>query len=170
MSFIRPEAIGFLHKHSGLVFASLILTVGIFIIATSYGIIRIVGIFFLIIGVLIGHDAYRRFKFPSGKGGAGLVDVDERCVSYLSAEGGMSISMDTLDRIEVHRNAKGRINWVFYGPEGILSVPGDAEGTSKLFDALVALPGVNYTQAEAATHGKGPDLFLIWQRNRTKLH
>ena len=170
MSFIRPEAMGFLRKYSGFLFASLILTVGIFIIATSYGTTRIVGIFFLIIGVLIGYDAYRRFKFPSGKGGAGLVDVDERCVSYLSAEGGMSISMDTLDRIEVHRNAKGRINWVFYGPEGILSVPGDAEGTSKLFDALVALPGVNYTQAEAATHGKGPDLFLIWQRNRTKLH
>ena len=170
MSFIRPEAMDSLREYSGLIFASLILSVGIFIISTSYGTTRIAGIFFLVAGGLIGHDAYRRFKFPSGKGGAGLVDVDERRVSYLSAEGGMSISLDTLDRIEVHRNAKGRITWVFYGPEGMLSVPGDAEGTGKLFDALVALPGVNYTQAEAATHGKGPDLFLIWQRNRTKLH
>jgi hypothetical protein len=49
-------------------------------------------------------------------------------------------------------------------------VPGDAEGTGKLFDALVALPGVNYAQAEAASQGCGPDLFLIWQRNRRKLH
>ena len=170
MSFIRPEAIGSLNKYRGFILASFIVTMGIFIISISFGATRIMGVFSLVLGGLIGHDAYRRFKFPSGKGGAGLVDVDERCVSYLSAEGGMSISMDTLDRIEVHRNAKGRINWVFYGPEGILSVPGDAEGTSKLFDALVALPGVNYTQAEAATHGKGPDLFLIWQRNRTKLH
>jgi hypothetical protein len=99
-----------------------------------------------------------------------VVDVDERRVSYLSAEGGMSISMDTLERIELHRNTKGRITWVFYGPEGLLSVPGDAEGTDKLFDALVALPSVNYTQAQAATQGKGPDLFLIWRRNHTKLH
>jgi hypothetical protein len=35
---------------------------------------------------------------------------------------------------------------------------------------LVALPSVNYTQAQAATQGKGPDLFLIWRRNHTKLH
>lgn len=170
MSFIRPEVIGSLNKYRGFIIASLIVAVGILIISISYGATRIVGIFFLVLGGLFGHDAYCRFKFPSGKGGAGLVDVDERCVSYLSAEGGMSISMDTLDRIEVHRNTKGRISWVFYGPEGMLSVPGDAEGSNKLFDALVALPGVNYAQAEAVTHGKGPDLFLIWQRNRTKLH
>ena len=170
MSFIRPEAVSSLRKYRGLILAGLIGSAGIFIVLTSYGATRIAGIFFSVVGGLIGYDAYRRFKFPSGGGGAGVVDVDERRVSYLSAEGGMSISMDTLDRIELHRNAMGRITWVFYGPEGMLLVPGNAEGTAKLFDALVALPDVNYTQAEAATQGKGPDLFLIWKRNRMKLH
>jgi hypothetical protein len=51
-----------------------------------------------------------------------------------------------------------------------LSVPGDAEGTDALFDALVALPGINYSQAEAAMQGKDSDIFLIWQRDRAKLH
>jgi len=170
MSFIRPEAISSLRKYRGFILAGLIVMAGLFIVFTSYGTTRIAGCIFLVVGGLVGHDAYRRFKFPAGEGGAGVVDVDERRVSYLSAEGGMSISMDTLERIELHRNAKGRITWVFYGPEGLLYVPGDAEGTDKLFDALVALPGVNYTQAQAATEGKGPDLFLIWQRNRTKRH
>ena len=81
-----------------------------------------------------------------------------------------SISIDSLDQIELHRNAKGRVTWVFYGPDGILSVPGDAEGTEALFDALVALPGINYSQAEAAMQGKDSDIFLIWQRDRAKLH
>ena len=170
MSFIRPEAISSLRKYRGFILAGLFVTAGLFIVFTSYGTTRIAGCIILVVGGLVGHDAYRRFKFPAGEGGAGVVDVDERRVSYLSAEGGMSISMDTLERIELHRNTKGRITWVFYGPEGLLSVPGDAEGTDKLFDALVALPSVNYTQAQAATQGKGPDLFLIWRRNRTKLH
>ena len=170
MSFIRPEAISSLRKCRSFILAGLFVTAGLFIVFTSYGTTRIAGCIFLVVGGLVGHDAYRRFKFPAGEGGAGVVDVDERRVSYLSAEGGMSISMDTLERIELHRNTKGRITWVFYGPEGLLSVPGDAEGTDKLFDALVALPSVNYTQAQAATQGKGPDLFLIWRRNRTKLH
>ena len=170
MSFIRPEALDTLREYRGFILGGLILTAGLFTIFTSHGTIRIAGGLFMVIGGLIGHDAYRRFKFPTGHGGSGVVEVDERRVSYLAAGSGTSISMDMLDRIELHRNAKGRITWVFFGPEGILSVPGDAEGTDKLFDALVALPGVNYTQAEAATQGRGPDLFLIWQRNRAKLH
>jgi hypothetical protein len=78
--------------------------------------------------------------------------------------------MDSLDRIELHRSVKGLVTWIFYGPDGMLSVPGDAEGTDALFDALVALPGINYSQAEAAMQGTDPDIFLIWQRNRAKLH
>ena len=170
VSFIRPEALNTLRQYRGFILGGLILTAGLFIIFTSYGTTRIAGGLFVVIGSLIGHDAYRRFKFPAGHGGAGVVEVDERRVRYLAAGSGTSISMDTLERIELHRNARGRITWVFFGPEGMLSVPGDAEGTDKLFDALVALPGVNYTQAEAATQGKGPDLFLIWQRNRARLH
>jgi hypothetical protein len=109
-------------------------------------------------------------KFPDGRGGLGVLEIEERRVSYLSEGLEKSISIDSLDQIELHRNAKGRVTWVFYGPDGILSVPGDAEGTDALFDALVALPGINYSQAEAAMQGKDADIFLIWQRDRAKLH
>jgi hypothetical protein len=170
MSFIRAEAISAIRQYRGFILGGLILAAGLCVILTSFGTTRLAGGLFVVMGALIGHDAYRRVKFPSGKGGAGVVEVDERRVSYLSAGICVSVSMDTLERIELHRNTKGRITWIFYDPEGMLSLPGDAEGTDKLFDALVALPGMNYSQAEAATQGKGPDLFLIWQRNRVKLH
>ena len=170
MSLVRPEAISYFQNHRGFILSALITLSGVYIIMSSFGATKIVGVVFLLIGVLVGHDAYRRLKFPDGQGGLGVLEIEERRVSYLSEGLEKSISIDSLDQIELHRNLKGRVTWVFYGPDGILSVPGDAEGTDALFDALVALPGINYSQAEAAMQGKDPDIFLIWQRDRAKLH
>ena len=142
MSFIRTEAQNSLRQYRGFILAGLIGIVGVYVLMTTFGTARLAGIFILVVAGLVGQDAYR----------------------------GASISLDSLDRVELHRNGRGRITWVFFGTDEMLSVPGDAEGTDKLFDALVALPGVNYDQAHAATQGKGSDLFLIWQKNRTKLH
>ena len=170
MSFVRPEAISYFQNYRGFILSAMIVIAGVYILASSFGTTRIAGGVILIIGLLVGHDAYRRFKFPNGRGGRGVLEVDERRVSYLFGGIETSISMDSLDRIELHRSVKGLVTWVFYGPDGMLSVPGDAEGTDALFDALVALPGINYSQAEAAMQGTDPDIFLIWQRNRAKLH
>jgi len=170
MSFVRPEAISYFQNYRGFILSAMIVLAGVYILASSFGTTRIAGGIILIIGLLVGHDAYRRFKFPNGRGGRGVLEVDERRVSYLFGGIETSISMDSLDRIELHRSVKGVVTWIFYGPDGMLSVPGDAEGTDALFDALVALPGINYSQAEAAMQGTDPDIFLIWQRNRAKLH
>ena len=170
MSFVRPEAISYFQNYRGFILSAMIFIAGAYILASSFGTNRIAGGVILIIGLLVGHDAYRRFKFPDGRGGRGVLEVDERRVSYLFGGIETSISMDSLDRIELHRSVKGLVTWVFYGPDGMLSVPGDAEGTDGLFDALVALPGINYSQAEAAMQGTDPDIFLIWQRNRAKLN
>ena len=170
MSFVRPEAISYFQNYRGFILSAMIVIAGVYILASSFGTTRIAGGVILIIGLLVGHDAYRRFKFPNGRGGQGVLEVDERRVSYLFGGIETSISMDSLDRIELHRSVKGLVTWVFYGPDGMLSVPGDAEGTDGLFDALVALPSINYSQAEAAMQATDPDIFLIWQRNRAKLH
>ena len=170
MSFVRPEAISYFQNYRGFILSAMIVIAGVYILASSFGTTRIAGGIILIIGLLVWHDAYRRFKFPDGRGGLGVLEVDERRVSYLFGGIETSISMDSLDRIELHRSVKGVVTWIFYGPDGMLSVPGDAGGTDALFDALVALPGINYSQAEAAMQGTDPDIFLIWQRNRAKLH
>ena len=61
MSFIRPEAISSLRKYRGFILAGLIVMAGLFIVFTSYGTTRIAGCIFLVVGGLVGHDAYRRF-------------------------------------------------------------------------------------------------------------
>ncbi|MEO0358823.1 MAG: hypothetical protein AAF386_11130, partial [Pseudomonadota bacterium] len=119
---------------------------------------------------LVAHDAVRRARFPKGDGGPGMVDVDERQITYMSAAGGGSVSLDTLTRVEAHRNRRGHVTWVFYGEDGTVSVPAAASGADALFDAMTALPGVNYDQAAAAARGQGPDVYLVWNQDRTRLH
>lgn len=170
MSFIRAEAAASLRKYRSFILAGLIGLAGVYILFTGHGTAYLAAVMFLLIAALAAHDGYKRLRFPAGTGGAGVVEVDERRISYLAAQGGKSMSLDDLSRVEIHRNSRGRITWVFYSPGEMFEVPGDAMGTDKLFDALVALPGVNYAQAEAASQGQGPDLFLIWQKDRTKLH
>ena len=96
VSFVRPEAVSWYRIYRGFILAALILILGLVILFTSFGMTRIAGGFFVIIGILVGHDTYRRFKFPGGTGGLGVVEVDERRVSYLSGGVGTSISIDSL--------------------------------------------------------------------------
>lgn len=170
MAFIRAEAATLIHKWKQVAFGGLIFLAGAYWAATSLGLAIAAGVMVAGMGVLIAHDGYRRMRFPHGVGGAGVVEVDERQITYLSGTGGNSVSLDMLQRVEAHRNMRGSITWVFFAEDGMLNVPADAQGSEALFDAMVALPGVNYAQAEAAAQGQGPDLFLIWQRDRTKLH
>ena len=84
MSFIRPEALRSLRKYRGFIFAGLVLITGLMIAFSSFGTTRLAGAVIAVMGALIGHDAYRRFKFPVGHGGAGVVEVDERQHRLLS--------------------------------------------------------------------------------------
>ncbi|MGB1235497.1 MAG: hypothetical protein ACPG5U_07175 [Planktomarina sp.] len=170
MSFIRPQAAATLSKARPFILAGCMASFGIYIMLTTRGAGYLAAGVFILIAGLIAHDAYRRIMFPKGSGGVGLVEVDERRITYLSGGGGHSISIEDLTRVEAHRNGRGRVTWVFYSDEETLSVPANAMGNDKLFDAMVALPGLNHEQAQAAARGQGPDMFLVWQRDKRRLH
>ncbi len=170
MSFIRPEAAAQLRKARPFILAGLIGCFGFYILFTTRGTGYIAGAVVLGIAGLIVHDTIRRARFPKGDGGPGLVEVDERRITYLSSGGGASVSLDTLTRVEAHRNRRGHVTWIFYDEDGMLSVPASASGSDVLFDAMTALPGVNYDQAAAAAKGQGPDVFLVWTRDRKALN
>ncbi len=170
MSFVRPEIKAGWQVWKQVVLGLAIAAFGLFGVFDWPGLGRYGGVIVMAMGGLIALDGWKRVRFPSGSGGPGVVEVRERRITYFSAGMGRAVSLDSLQRCEVHRNARGRITWVFYDTDGMMEVPGDAEGTDGLFDALVALPGVNYAQAQDAAQGQGPDIFLIWNRERTKLN
>jgi len=164
MTFIRPEIQAAYKTYRMFLFAGLAALFGMYILLTTRGFGYVAGGVIIVIAALLVHDAYRRLKFPHGADGPGVVDVTERQITYFSASGGGAISLDALQRVEAHRNTAGRLTWMFYAGVDMLAVPGDAQGSDTLFGALIALPGVDLTQAEAESLDKGADVFLIWEK------
>ncbi|MGV6838658.1 MAG: hypothetical protein ACWA40_00545 [Planktomarina sp.] len=162
--FVRPEVITFYRRNRPFILAGMVALFGLYIVLNTRGFGYVAGGVIIAIAGLLAHDAYRRMRFPVGEDGPGVVDVTERQITYLSAMGGGAVSLDALHRVEVHRNAQGRLMWMFYAGGDSLAVPGDAEGVAALFEALIALPGVDLQQAEAANTGKGTDIFLVWAK------
>ncbi len=134
-----------------------------------------IGLLLITLGLIFLWIGWRRIRFPTGKGGIGVVEVTERQITYLTAGGGAAISIEHLQRVEVQTGTTGLI-WTFTADGGDqVTIPGGAPGAEKLFDALVPLPGINYDQAARAARapesmGDAPDKFLIWQKDRRALH
>ena len=57
MSFVRPEAISYFQNYRGFILSAMITMAGLYILISSFGTTKIVGGVFLLIGLLVGHDA-----------------------------------------------------------------------------------------------------------------
>jgi len=133
-------------------------------------------------GVLLGTlggalfvAALRSARMRHGSEGPGVVEVDERQITYFGPQTGGAVSIDALTRIEIATNADGPgqtdLWWVLYMPgQPPLRIPGDAAGADRLFDALAPLPGVDFEAAIRAAHSSEQALFVIWQQDRARLH
>lgn len=172
--FIRPEVkAGLVRWREVWIGASLVL-MGLYWVLNGRALLPTVGALLAVLGLVFVVQGWRRIRFPHASGGPGVVEVDERQITYLAAHGGAAISIDGLIRVSVETGAAG-MTWVLRADDlSELRIPGDAKGAEGLFDALVALPGVNYDQAhraaQARTDGKGLDSFLIWQKDKRALH
>ncbi len=172
---IRPEARVFLWRWREVAVGVAVSALGLYWAMTTFGFLLYVSFALILGGLAIIVIGIRRARFPARGGGAGLVEVDERQITYFGPTGGAAISIDALVRVEVEttgQNGAGAdLWWVFYGNgTAPLRVPGNAEGVASLFDALAALPGVNYQAATAAATAAGPNVFAIWSKERRRLH
>ncbi|MCX7644834.1 MAG: hypothetical protein N2Z62_05985 [Rhodobacteraceae bacterium] len=171
--FLRPELHARLLRWREAAIGALVALAGVWGVATAGGAVFLAALFALFVGLALVWGGVRRARFPGGGQGPGLVEVDERQVTYFGPGGGAAVSIDALTRVEIVTNDAGPfasdLFWVFES-EGMapLIVPGDAVGAERLFDALTALPGVDFDQVLAATGSTEPRRFVIW--SRTDLH
>lgn len=169
MSFIRPEVRdGLLRWREVLIGGALILA-GVHLAVFGLGIQRWMGAGMAGIGIMLVWEGVRRARFPAPGGGAGMVDVDERQITYFGPLGGGSISINELVRIIVRTSDLGPLApdfyWDFFDDAGqSLTIPGDAEGVELIFDALSALQGVDYEAVTKAAGTTTNQLFTIWQK------
>ncbi len=147
-----------------------IVGLGVYWSFSAGSVLRWVAVLVILSGGAILWEGLRRLRLPKGGGGPGIVQVTERQITYLAPDLGGILSVDELTRVEI-RSTGGRQVWLFYSAgQPPISIPGDAVGFEKVFDALAALPGVNLEQAIEAASSTVGDLFLVWQEDRHQLH
>lgn len=161
MSFVRPEArAGLLRWREALIGVAMQMTG--FVTMLGPGRARLViGILLLGLGTLFLVWGMQRARFRRGGGGAGVVEVDERQITYLTAEIGGGLALEDLARIAVVPPHA----WELTDTSGQrLTIPVNAAGADALFETLVALPGFSATKLAQAAQTPPGSRTLIWSR------
>ena len=175
MSFIRPEAAQALLRWREVLVGLCVMAGGYWWFFASFGIWRWMALAVVLAGAAIAWEGVRRARFAPGTGGAGVVEVDERQITYFGPTEGGAVSIDALTRVTIVTNDKGPmvddVFWVFEDEDGqILSVPTTAEGAEALFDAISVLPGVAYDTLLTAMTSMDNARFVVWERAHQRLH
>lgn len=168
MTLIRPDARAALWRWRDLIAGILLFLVGFYFLTSNAWPTKLLGGVLLVAGCALVPVGLRRLRFPSGDGGPGLVEVDERQISYFGPQGGGAVSIDALREVRIVTTGDGPLttdlHWLFTQTDGTaLQIPGDAAGTEALFDALAALRGVDHAAATAAFGSTAPAVFTIWR-------
>jgi len=164
MSFIRPEATVEIKRWRGPMVAGAVLALGLWWGLTSLGLVKWFGWALAAASAAILWASVQRARFHGGVGGLGVVEVDERQITYLAPVGGGFLSLDGLSEVVILPDRAGLPVWRFTGGGERLSVPASAAGTETLFDALTALPGADMEAAIRASRGRPADAVVIWRR------
>ena len=168
MSFIRPEAAETLARWREAIIGGILILGGTYTMSFTHNVVKGFAFVVALVGAAIFVEGVRRARWPKKDGGLGVVEVDERRITYLSPVGGGALSINDLVRVRVRTTDLGPFASDFYWEltdnEGQrLSIPGDAENAGALFDALTVLPGANYEAVIAASSSTENAEFLVWE-------
>jgi len=169
VSFLRPEALAAILRWREAAIGLGAAALGAWWIWTEPGVLRWVGVAFVLGGLAIAREGWSRALRPATGAGPGVVDLTERQLTYLSGHGGGAVSLDHLLRVEIEARRDGPyqsdVFWIVT-PEGgeALHIPGDARGADKMFDALAVLPGADHPTAIRAAGGGTTGRFVLWRK------
>lgn len=170
MSFLRPEAMATLARWREAMIGVALVLFAIWWGLGSHGFVRGAALVIGVVGLAVLWGGIRRARFQPSAQGAGVVDVDERQITYFAPEGGHAVSLDALVTVSIALHATGPA-WVFVDETGqALAIPAGAAGADKLYDAVSALPGVDYPALLRAVEAPSPEPRLIWGAPRKALH
>lgn len=173
---IRPEVAALFWRYSEVL-------AGLGLAAIGYWTTQGLGFFWNIIGaILIGAGlglawtAWRKLRLTSQNlDGPGVVEVDERQITYFAPHEGGAVSINDLARVTIVTNDQGPIaddiHWLLEeNGGGRLLIPNSAEGAGQLFEGLASLKGIDFEAAIRAMGSAENASFVIWAKDRARLH
>jgi hypothetical protein len=168
MSFIRPEARETLWRWRELIAAAVLILLGGNWGLFSYGLMSVTGWAIAAAGGALAVIGLQRLRFRLGRGGPGVVRVDEGQVTYFGPLTGGAIAASELQRVALDHTAKPA-HWVLeQEAEPPLHIPVNAEGADALFDVFAALPGLRTERMLAELRRPGPHQVVIWERQQSR--
>jgi len=173
---IRPEIIELFWHYFELLIGVAITVMGVMIFNLNGLLWQGIGGLFAIAGLAISWPAWRRARLtPKRHDGPGVVEVDERQITYFAPFGGGAVSINDLARVTILTSDQGPfvedVHWLFEENGGTrLLIPNSAEGAAQLFDALSPLKGVDFEAAIRAMGSTATDSFVIWAKDPARLH
>lgn len=169
MSFIRPEAQAAVAQWREALIGSVVLLLGLWW-ASGIGLLKWLGIAFVAIGAVLIVSGIQRGRFRVGKGGPGVVQVDEGEVAYFGPLNGGSVAMRSLSRVVLDGRSKPAV-WALYQPgQAPLQIPVNAEGSDALFDAFASLEGIRTENMLAQLKAAPDHPVVIWAKTDPRLH
>jgi hypothetical protein len=143
MSLIRPEVTDLIWRGREVVWASLVVGAGLWLITLGGYVLIPVGAVIGGIGLVLAVTAFRRMRFEQSVAAPGLVELDEAQVGYMGPEIGGYLSLNELVELRL-LSLRGRRVWRLKQADGqALLIPVDAKGAERLFDAFANLPGMD---------------------------
>jgi hypothetical protein len=143
MSLIRPEVTDLIWRAREVVWASLVVGAGLWLITLGGYVLIPLGAVIGGIGLVLAVTAFRRMRFEQSVAAPGLVELDEAQVGYMGPEIGGYLSLNELVELRL-LSLRGRRVWRLKQADGqALLIPVDAKGAERLFDAFANLPGMD---------------------------
>ncbi|HHB81155.1 MAG TPA: hypothetical protein ENK83_05340, partial [Aliiroseovarius sp.] len=132
MSFMRKEALARIGQWREAAIGAGLAVLGLYWFATIPGILRWGALALAGIGAAFAWAGTQRARFHRGHGGLGVVQLDERQITYLAPVGGGFASLDALLRVEIAPDRAGFPVWRLISPGELLVIPANAAGSEKL--------------------------------------
>lgn len=128
----------------------------------TFGLTRWLAVALGLFGLALVWTGLQRLRFARGGEGPGVVEVDERRLTYWGPLAGGRVDLDELLRLELDPGARPA-RWVLTPRAGEpLVVPVDARGAEALLDLFTALPGLRTEALLAALARTEGPVVTLW--------
>lgn len=169
MSFIRPPVAVHFTKWREAYFVAFLLILGVWFflrgMATFNLVFQALGLVISLVGIILLRTTIQRIRFRRKQKAPGMVDVNEREISYFGPLHGKTISLESLHKIELRESEAYAAIWVLHHTDGDpMIVPTTAKGADDLFDAFTSLSGVKMDVLVAALNKVPIHNQVIWER------